>query len=89
MMSIERAASMAGLWASIHVLRIMANRGLVSPNEVETVNDAIMESFETLGSQEMAASVAANLAPAMAEVLVAGSFRWHERVFTSTTRIYH
>ena len=68
MMSIERAASMAGLWASIHVLRIMANRGLVSPNEVETVNDAIMESFETLGSQEMAASVAANLAPAMAEV---------------------
>jgi hypothetical protein len=40
-------AGMAGLWGTIHLLRIMVNRGLVSPNEVETIYDAMTEASAT------------------------------------------
>jgi hypothetical protein len=75
-MSFERATSMAGLWSSLHILRIMANRGLVSPNEVETVNDSITEAMETLAPPDMAASLSEKISPVLAEVRQIASERW-------------
>lgn len=41
-----RALGLAGIWGSVHVLRIMINRGLVSPNEVDEVFEGIMDGLE-------------------------------------------
>lgn len=75
-MNIELTAAMAGLRASIHLLRIMANRGLLSPNEVETVYSSMMECFEAHDHQEFAASLTSNLDPVIAEIRETAQQRW-------------
>jgi hypothetical protein len=47
-MSPEMALALAALTASIHSHRILINNGLVGPDEVETVLDAITQMIERL-----------------------------------------
>lgn len=75
-MNDTQAISMAALWSSIHMLRIMTNRGFVSPAEVETVYSSIVESFETFGSPELAAKTTARLDGIMCEIREYANDRW-------------
>jgi hypothetical protein len=59
--------AMGALWASIHNLRIMVNRGLVSPREVDEVASALFEGLQ-VGDQEEAAILEVDLTPVFAEM---------------------
>jgi len=75
-MSNDTAIAMASLTSSLHMMRIMANRGLVSPNEVETIHSMITETLETMGSPELSATMMAPLDPVIAEVREFANKRW-------------
>lgn len=76
MTSDEMAVAFAGLSASLHTVRIMANRGLVSPAEVETICSAILETLESLGSPQLVASMTARCDPTFADLRRAAAERW-------------
>ena len=40
------ALATASLWASVHNLRILVNRGLASPNEVDEIYGSIIEAIQ-------------------------------------------
>ncbi|MBK8630349.1 MAG: hypothetical protein IPN84_09110 [Sphingomonadales bacterium] len=50
-MSPEMAISLASLTSSLHSHRILINNGLVEPEEVEAILDAITSMFERLPEQ--------------------------------------
>jgi hypothetical protein len=52
----DTALAFAALWASIHNTRILVNRGLASPADVEEVYGSILEAIDTLGSERLQAS---------------------------------
>jgi len=70
----EYALGMAGIMSSVHMMRIMVNRGLVSPNEVETFYAAIID---TLAEEpELQAITTARLDAPIAEIR-----EWAERLW--------
>lgn len=62
------AIGMASMMATLHVLRIQVNRGLVSPKEVDTVYSSILETLESMASPEVIAMVSAQLDKAIPEM---------------------
>ena len=70
----DSAIGIAALWASIHNLRILVNRGLVEPDEVEDFAGAVIEGLQH-GSANEAAVWEAELAPLFAEMKAAARKR--------------
>ena len=68
----DSAICIAALWASIHNLRILVNRGLAEPEEVEELAGAVLEGLQT-GCANEAAIWEAELAPLFAEMKAAAS----------------
>ena len=68
----ETGVALAALWASIHNLRILVNRGLVRPEEVEDFAGAVLEGLEE-GDAHEAAIWQAELEPLFAEMMVMAS----------------
>ena len=66
----------AALGVSLHLTRVLANRGLLSPSEAETIFSAMMEPIETAGSEGLQANTVANLGPLMAEIRLWAQERW-------------
>lgn len=65
-------AAMAGV---VHLTRILANRGLVSPNEVESIYSGIVEISQT-GSAEVASAVETALGVPFVELRQTAAERW-------------
>lgn len=61
------AVAFAGLWSSAHTARIMTNRGLVSPSEVDEIYGSIVEALQH-GGEEFAAKMTARLDGSFAEM---------------------
>lgn len=73
----ERAESLAiaALWASVHNLRILVNRGLASPNEVDETYASVFEALE--GSDPPFSELSeAGLQKAFAEMKAVALDRW-------------
>lgn len=68
-------AGMSALWGVIHLLRVMVNRGLVSPNEVETIYEGMREGFDT-GDPAVAEIADAHLQPAFADLRRTAKEKW-------------
>ena len=66
----DSAIGIAALWASIHNLRILVNRGLAEPEEIEEFAGAVFEGLQH-GSDNEAAIWEAELAPLFAEMKAA------------------
>ena len=66
----DSAIGIAALWASIHNLRILVNRGLAEPEEVEEFAGAVFEGLQH-GCANEAAIWEAELAPLFAEMKAA------------------
>ena len=71
----EAALSIASLWASQHILRIMVNRGLVSPNEVDEVHGSILEAME-MADPAFATTVTGPLEAAFVELKQTAESLW-------------
>lgn len=71
----EESVAMAALWGTVHLLRVMVNRGLVSPNEVETIYGGMLEGFQ-LGDKENAARAEVFLQQPFAEIRQWAKDRW-------------
>lgn len=50
----DAGVALAALWASIHNLRILVNRGMVMPNEVEDFAGAVFEGLQQGNAAEAA-----------------------------------
>lgn len=64
------AIGIAALWASIHNLRILVNRGLAEPEEIEEFAGAVFEGLQH-GCANEAAIWESELAPLFAEMKAA------------------
>lgn len=62
------AVALAALSSSLHIVRILANRGQISPNEVETIYSSIVEITDRLCSEKMQAIVGAHLGGPMSQI---------------------
>ena len=73
----EQAYGLAfgGLFASVHTIRILANRGLVSPNEVENIDSRIMEGVG-MGGEDFQAQIEVALGGVFAEIRQYSKERW-------------
>jgi hypothetical protein len=65
---------LGALWGSVHLLRVMVNRGLVSPNEVDTIFHGVMEGLNFGG--EPNPEVEAGMEKAFAELRQWAKERW-------------
>lgn len=63
----DAGVALAALWASIHNLRILVNRGIVLPKEVEDFAGAVFEGLQQ-GNAADAAIWEAELEPLFAEM---------------------
>ena len=63
----DTGVALAALWASIHNLRILVNRGLVRPSELEDFAGAVFEGLQQ-GDVSEAAIWEAELEPLFAEM---------------------
>ncbi len=70
------AIALAALSVALHNLRIAANRGLVSPNEVESVFSTLMETIEQLGSENLQGNIVTNVGGMMGEIRQTAKERW-------------
>jgi hypothetical protein len=59
--------AIGNLWASVHTLRILINRGLVSPEEVDEVYGSLIEGLQS-GDPEFAALFESKLEGIFAEM---------------------
>jgi hypothetical protein len=59
--------AMGNLWASVHTLRILVNRGLVSPDEVDEVYGSLIEGLQS-GDPKFAALFESKLEGIFAEM---------------------
>lgn len=69
------AVAMAAIATVGHLTRMLANRGLLSPNEVDEIFSSIVEAAQA-GSAEMATLIETKLAPAYAAVRETAKERW-------------
>lgn len=74
-MNSAQAIAFGALWGSIHNLRFMVNRGLVSPNEVDEFLSSVVEAFQS-GDEELAAEMELAISPALAEMR-----QWAEKLW--------
>lgn len=63
----DAGVALAALWASVHNLRILVNRGMVLPDEVEEFAGAVFEGLQQ-GDAAEAAIWEAELEPLFAEM---------------------
>ena len=66
---------MAAFSASTHLLRVMVNRGFVSPNEVDEIYSTALECIQA-GDEEFAATFESNFGPAFAELRQWAEKQW-------------
>jgi hypothetical protein len=66
---------MAGIHASLHSIRILANNGLVSPREIDESLDGVTETLENL-PQDLLALIQPTLDPLLAEIKQAAAANW-------------
>lgn len=71
----SEALGVATLWASVHMLRVLVNRGLVSPNEVDQIYGSILEGLHQ-GEPTFAATFETQLDPLFSELS-----QWSERLW--------
>ena len=71
----EDAIALAALWTSIHNLRILVNRGLASPNEVNEVYGSLVEALQG-GDPKFAAMMEQRLEGPFAELR-----QWAEKLW--------
>ncbi len=71
----QEAIAFAALWASVHTLRFMTNRGLISPNEVDEAYGSIIEAVQ-MGDADYAARVESRLAVTFSEMRKWAEERW-------------
>lgn len=71
-----QALGAAGLSVGMHILRIMSNRGDLSPNEVESIFSTLMETVDRLGSDALQGNAGANISGLMAEIRQNAKARW-------------
>ena len=69
------AMATASLWAAVHNLRILVNRGLASPNEVDEVYSSIVEALQH-GDPQFAADSERALGLAFADLK-----QWAEKLW--------
>jgi hypothetical protein len=74
-MNDEKAVAFAALAASLQTFRVLVNRGLVSPNEVEVTYSSITQAVRN-ASDEMRALVESALATPFAEYRQVAKERW-------------
>jgi hypothetical protein len=67
--------SMAALHASLHALRILAERGLVSPEDIDESLDGIIETLESLPA-EVLPIVMKTLDPLLAQLKQIAARNW-------------
>ena len=67
LMEDAEALALAALWGTIHNLRVLVNRGLVSPTEVDDFASAVFEGVQQ-GSVTKAAIWETALSPALADL---------------------
>ena len=77
-MNDAEALALAALWGAIHNLRVMVNRGLVSPSEVDDFASAVFEGVQQ-GSANTAAVWETALSPAFAEIKGGADKSWRLR----------
>lgn len=65
----------ASFWAICHLLRIMVNRGLVSPNEVDEIYGSLIEGVQGV-DPEFAVTLEERLTPLFAEMKKWAEERW-------------
>lgn len=70
------AIGFAALSSSLNILRILANRGLVSPGEVETIYTEVMEVVERYGSEGLQSNNAVNIGGIFVELRETAKKRW-------------
>lgn len=58
---------MGAMWSSLHILRVLTNRGLLSANEIEQVHASLLEGLQA-GDAETAAILEADLTPVFLEL---------------------
>jgi hypothetical protein len=75
---VQNATALAsgGLIVALHTVRVLANRGLISPNEVETIYTAMTETIERLGSPALESNSTVNIGPMFAEIRQCAEERW-------------
>ena len=71
----EITLSMASIHASLHSLRIVANAGLVSPQEIDKSLDGVTETLENLPSAFLG-MIQPTLDPLFADIKRAASEKW-------------
>lgn len=62
------AVAFAALWSSVNNLRLMADKGIVSPDEVDVSLALILEAVEFLGDAQLQKIVNDRLETMMAEI---------------------
>lgn len=71
----DQGIGLAAMWASVHIVRILVNRGLLSPNEVETIYGSMIEGF-SYGGREIAAQMGSAVEPSFADFCQEAKKRW-------------
>ena len=74
-LSNAEAIALAAVWASVHNLRFMVNRGLVSQNEVDEFHSSLLEGFQG-GNAELAATLEVEIGPVFIEL-----HQWAEKLW--------
>ena len=72
------AIGVAGITTSLHTLRVMANRGVASPEDVEDVYNSILEHLEEWAPKELTAIVTSNLDQILPSIREAARTNWKE-----------
>lgn len=67
--------ALGALWGMVHLLRVMVNRGLVSPNEVDTIFHGVMEGLN-FGQLPANSRVESGMEEAFAELRQWAKDRW-------------
>ena len=71
----QEAIAFGALWAVVHLMRAMVNRGLVSPNEVDEIYSSLIEGVQS-GDPAVAALLEARLEAVFAEMRQWADERW-------------
>lgn len=70
------AVGSAALLTSLHILRVLANRGLVSPGEVDTIYEAVTGAMEMLGTEDMQLNNFVNVSGMFVEIQQSANEHW-------------
>jgi hypothetical protein len=70
------ALGMAALSVAMHTVRVLTNRGLISPNELQSIDSMFNETLESLGSESFQSSVVGHTSELMAEMHRLAKERW-------------